>query len=91
MPSPAFEHAIKLVQSLPQGNVDQDLQLRFYGLYKQATVGDAPPERPTGMLAFVAKSKWDAWDKHRGMAAAEAEGNYVELLKQWLPGVQLQE
>lgn len=34
-----------------------DQKLKFYSLYKQATVGNVNTERP-GMFSFVEKAKW---------------------------------
>lgn len=60
----AFEGAAVYVQtSLPAegSGVSTEAQLQLYGLYKQATVGDAPEKGPS-MLAFdqKARHKWCA-------------------------------
>ncbi|PLW08788.1 hypothetical protein PCASD_23068 [Puccinia coronata f. sp. avenae] len=78
-----FEKAVELVKSLPSDGEDkptQEEQLEFYGLYKQATVGDVNTSRP-GMMDFTGKYKWDAWKGKEGMKAEEAKTKYVELLK----------
>lgn len=80
--SAQFEKAVSIVQSMPKdGPVkpSQNDQLTFYGLYKQATVGDVNTTRP-GMLDIVGKSKWDAWDKLRGKSSDEAKQEYVQTL-----------
>jgi len=53
-------------------------QLEFYGLFKQATMGDIQKARP-GPLAFKARKKWDAWMANKGMSRDEARAKYVEL------------
>ncbi|ORX45334.1 ACBP-domain-containing protein [Hesseltinella vesiculosa] len=54
-------------------------KLKFYAFYKQATVGDCTSSKP-GLLEFVARAKWDAWNKIKGMTADKAKEYYVELL-----------
>ncbi|POY76373.1 hypothetical protein BMF94_0570 [Rhodotorula taiwanensis] len=51
--------------------------LQFYGLFKQATVGDNTTPKP-GMMDFTGKYKWTAWDKQKGVSADEAKSKYVE-------------
>ncbi|KZW02893.1 Acbp from Moniliophthora Perniciosa [Exidia glandulosa HHB12029] len=77
-----FNKAVAIVQSLPKdGPVKptQDQQLQFYAQYKQATIGDVNTTRP-GMLDFVGKAKWDAWNGVKGTTKEAAQAKYVELL-----------
>ena len=53
--------------------------LRLYGLYKQATAGDASGERP-GALDFKGRAKFDAWSALAGMTVADAQRGYVQLV-----------
>ncbi|GAA5862349.1 hypothetical protein JCM3774_002487 [Rhodotorula dairenensis] len=78
--SSQFEEAVKLIAQPPsEGAVQpsQDDKLLFYGLYKQATVGDNNTPKP-GMMDFTGKYKWSAWDKQKGVSADEAKSKYVE-------------
>ncbi|PAV16569.1 acyl- -binding protein [Pyrrhoderma noxium] len=78
-----FNKAVSIVQNLPKdGPVKptQDEQLYFYKYYKQATIGDANVPRPTGLLDFTGKAKWDAWNEVKGTSAEEAQRLYVEKL-----------
>lgn len=52
-------------------------KLRFYGLFKQATVGKNDTKRP-GMLDFIGKAKWDAWEALGDMSSEEAMQQYVD-------------
>ncbi|BGP26929.1 acyl-CoA-binding protein, ACBP [Rhodotorula toruloides] len=75
-----FEKAVALIRDLPKdGPVkpSQDDQLLFYGLYKQATVGDNDTAKP-GMLDFTGKYKWEAWNKQKGVSSEDAKSKYVE-------------
>ena len=70
-----FEAAVKRVNALtsaPSNNVQLDL----YGLYKQATVGDATGSRP-GMTDFRGRAKFDAWTGRKGMSKDEAMRAYI--------------
>lgn len=49
----------------------------LYGLYKQATVGDCNTSKP-GMLDFVGKAKWDAWNQFKGIKSSEAMELYIK-------------
>ncbi|SCV73520.1 BQ2448_7446 [Microbotryum intermedium] len=78
--STQFDKAVAIVGQLPKdGPVkpSQADQLVFYGLYKQATVGDVNTSRP-GMMDFVGKAKWDAWKKNEGLSSDDAKSKYVE-------------
>lgn len=56
-----------------------DVKLRFYGLYKQATVGDVNISRPWAM-DVAGRAKYDAWASWQGKTAEEAMQAYVD---QW--------
>jgi len=57
-----------------------DEKLKFYSLFKQATVGPCNTPRP-GMLDFVGKAKWDAWNALGDMSKEEAMKQYVEAFE----------
>lgn len=73
-----FESAVARSTQLPErpGN---DVLLKLYALYKQATEGDVSGDAP-GMFDFVAKAKYDAWKKCLGMSSDEAMQSYVALI-----------
>ncbi|KAI0789848.1 acyl-CoA-binding protein [Abortiporus biennis] len=84
-----FDKAVAIVQSLPKEGAiqpSQDDQLYFYKYYKQATVGDVNTSRP-GLLDFVGKAKWDAWNSVKGTSTEEAQKLYVEKLLEILKRV----
>ncbi|KDN42612.1 acyl-CoA-binding protein [Tilletiaria anomala UBC 951] len=77
-----FEKAVAVVQGMPKDGPVQPTQaeqLKFYGLYKQANVGDVNTSRP-GMMDFTGKAKWDAWKKEEGKSQEDAKKDYVEAL-----------
>jgi len=74
-----FEAAGKSAQKLPE-RPDNEMLLRLYALYKQATEGDVKGARP-GMFDFVGGAKYDAWAKFKGTSADDAMQKYVDLVK----------
>lgn len=74
----AFEAAVVASKQLPKKPAPQDL-LQLYSLYKQATVGDNTEAQP-GFTDIVARAKWEAWDKLRGMEADAAMQRYIDTV-----------
>ena len=70
-----FESAVAAVQGLSR-DPGNDVKLRLYGLYKQATSGDVSGKRP-GFLDMVGRAKYDAWAELAGTAPETAEHDYV--------------
>ncbi|GAA6014115.1 hypothetical protein JCM11491_004109 [Sporobolomyces phaffii] len=81
-----FDKAVEIIGSLPKDGPikpSQDDQLAFYGLFKQANVGDNTTSKP-GMMDFAGKYKWTAWEKNKGLSQEEAKSKYVEYFLQFL-------
>ena len=57
--------------------------LELYGLYKQASTGDATGARP-GMLDVKARAKFDAWAGRKGLSREAAMKTYIELVEKLL-------
>ena len=74
-----FEEAQAHSKQLPE-RPDNATLLAIYGLFKQATSGDALGERP-GFPDLVARAKWDAWQARAGMPADAAMQAYVDLIE----------
>ena len=70
-----FESAVTAVQGLSR-DPGNDVKLRLYGLYKQATEGDVVAKRP-GFTNPVGRAKHDAWAALAGTSRADAEAAYV--------------
>ncbi|KAJ1470414.1 acyl-CoA-binding protein, partial [Baffinella frigidus] len=62
--------------------MSNDQKLVIYALFKQSTVGDVNTERP-GMLDFTGKSKWDAWEKQKGISSEDAMGKYADAVEEY--------
>lgn len=76
-----FDEAVSYIQN-GQGDVkpSNELKLEFYALYKQATEGDVTGKRP-GMMDFIGRAKYDAWEKVKGMSSEEAMQTYIDRLE----------
>ncbi|XP_032360202.1 acyl-CoA-binding domain-containing protein 5A isoform X2 [Etheostoma spectabile] len=84
-----FEAAVKVIRSLaPDGpfQPSNDMMLKFYSYYKQATVGTCNIPRP-GFWDAVGKAKWDAWNSLGDMPKEEAMAAYVDEMKLILEGM----
>ncbi|CBZ24231.1 putative acyl-CoA binding protein [Leishmania mexicana MHOM/GT/2001/U1103] len=57
-----------------------EVKLKFYGLFKQATIGDVNTDRP-GIFDYAGKAKWDAWSKLKGISLLDAKRMYVSEYK----------
>ena len=74
-----FEIAVRDVQQLPErpGNA---ILLNLYALYKQATQGDVSGRRP-GMMDFVGRAKYDAWEGLKGVSKDKAMRDYIDQVE----------
>lgn len=74
----AFEQAIKQVDTLTQ-RPSNDVLLKIYALFKQATEGDNEGKRPGG-FNFKAIAKYNAWLEEKGKSSEEAMTEYIDLI-----------
>ena len=76
-----FDEVCAKVKALPKDDpnpMSDEEKLNMYSWFKQATIGDCNTDRP-GMLDFVGKAKWDAWNGHKGMEKEVAMKHYCDL------------
>ncbi|XP_063159558.1 acyl-CoA-binding domain-containing protein 5 [Candoia aspera] len=81
-----FEAAVKVIQSLPKNGSFQptnEMMLKFYSFYKQATQGPCNSTRP-GFWDPIGRYKWDAWSALGNMPKEDAMIAYVEEMKKIL-------
>ena len=57
-----------------------DMKLRLYAHYKQATEGDVAGEKP-GFTDFVNRAKYEAWAKLKGTSREQAMEGYIKLVE----------
>ncbi|GAA2757728.1 acyl-CoA-binding protein [Actinopolymorpha rutila] len=78
-----FTGAVKAVSALG-ADPGNDVKLRLYALYKQATIGNVDGKRP-GFTNPVGRAKHDAWASVSGMSSGEAKRAYVDLAAELTP------
>lgn len=79
-----FQAAVNVIRSLPKNGPYQpsnELMLRLYAYFKQATKGPCTGSRPS-FFHIVARAKYDAWKKLEKMPYEVAMQCYVEELQQ---------
>ncbi|RMC16102.1 hypothetical protein DUI87_08311 [Hirundo rustica rustica] len=69
------QEQLKLLKKDP-GN---ETKLKLYALFKQATEGPCNAPKP-GMLDFVKKAKWDAWNSLGNLSQDDARQKYADLV-----------
>jgi len=70
-----FDAAVKRVNGLPSAPPNNVL-LDLYGLFKQATQGDATGKRP-GITDLRGRAKFDSWAGRKGMSKDDAMRAYI--------------
>lgn len=72
-----FEETVNFVQN-SEGEVQlsNEQKLQMYALYKQATEGDVTGKKP-GMMDFVARAKYSAWEELKGQTNDQAMQKYI--------------
>ncbi|XP_036111705.1 enoyl-CoA delta isomerase 2 [Molossus molossus] len=73
-----FENALNQVKLLKK-DPGNEVKLKLYALYKQATEGPCNMPKP-GVFDFINKAKWDAWDALGNLPKETARQNYVDLV-----------
>lgn len=72
-----FEETVDFVQN-SEGDVQlsNEQKLQMYALFKQATEGDVSGKKP-GMMDFVARAKYTAWEELKGTDSETAMKKYI--------------
>ncbi|NPA44971.1 MAG: acyl-CoA-binding protein [Chlorobi bacterium] len=78
MENQAFLDAVAKSKTLTE-KPSNDVLLKLYGLYKQATEGDVTGERPGG-FDFKGAAKFDAWETYKGKSKEDATNEYIEFV-----------
>ena len=74
-----FEEAVTNSKMLSE-KPSNEILLKLYSLYKQATTGDVNTDPPTNPFDFVNKAKHDAWAGLKGNSKETAMQEYVDLV-----------
>ncbi|XP_018425955.1 PREDICTED: enoyl-CoA delta isomerase 2, mitochondrial-like [Nanorana parkeri] len=73
-----FEKAQNDLKTLKK-DPGNEVKLKLYAFFKQATQGACNVPKP-GMLDFVNKAKWDAWNSLKDLPKEKARQSYIELV-----------
>lgn len=79
-----FDKAVSFISGSNLSDVD--LQLKLYGLYKQALEGQCNQPKPP-MYDLKGRKKWYAWSEMGSMSKEEAMAAYVELVDTINPSI----
>ncbi|XP_013116761.1 acyl-CoA-binding protein homolog [Stomoxys calcitrans] len=79
----SFEEACELAKNFGKKPSDSEF-LEFYGLFKQATVGDVNTDKP-GALDLKKKAMWEAWNSHKGLSKDAAKEAYIKVYEKYAP------
>jgi acyl-CoA-binding protein len=74
-----FEEAVTIASKIPQASLPQDVQLRLYAYYKQATIGTVDKTFDT-RLDLRNAFKTNAWMQISHLSIDEAKELYIEMI-----------
>ena len=74
-----FKQAVEQSKELAQ-KPSNEVLLKIYALYKQATEGDVQGEKPGG-FDFKAAAKYNAWESLKGKSPDEAMREYITFIE----------
>lgn len=89
-----FEEAVKSIDNymkMPKDKnklPEEDILLKLYALYKQATIGDCNTSQPW-FYNVKDRMKWDAWNSIKGTLKEKAKIAYIKLVNQILDKITL--
>ena len=73
-----FDEAVTLASEMSQASLPQDVQLRLYANYKQATFGTVNYQNSNFDLRNAFKT--NAWIQISHLTSDEAKENYIEII-----------
>ncbi len=76
----SFKEAVAVASAMKQSDIPQDMQLRLYAYYKQATFGAATLNQNTN-LDLRNAFKTNAWMQVSHLSIDEAKELYIETIE----------
>jgi acyl-CoA-binding protein len=73
-----FQEAVDLAEAIPQASLPQDVQLRLYAYYKQATSGSLTSSNYSSNFDLRNAFKTNAWMQISHLTPDEAKELYIE-------------
>lgn len=74
-----FLEAVEMASEMTQASLPQDVQLRLYAFYKQATLGTLDLQQ-TSIYHLRNAFKTNAWMQISHLSADEAKEQYIEII-----------
>ncbi len=74
-----FQEAVEIASHMTQADLPQDIQLRLYAFYKQATMG-TPSLNYNSSLDLRNAFKTNAWMQISNLSADEAKEAYIGII-----------
>lgn len=78
-----FDEAVQFASEMTQASLPQDVQLRLYAFYKQATFGTLEPKQ-TSRYHLRDAFKTNAWMQISHLSSSEAKEQYIEIINSLL-------
>lgn len=75
-----FQEAVAIADTMSQASLPQDVQLRLYAYYKQATFGTVDPLSISATYHLRDAFKTNAWMQISHLSADEAKELYIEAI-----------
>jgi acyl-CoA-binding protein len=75
-----FSEAVEIAMKMTQASLPQDVQLRLYAYYKQATFGTAVLYNQSENFGLRDAFKTNAWMQISHISIEEAKENYIEII-----------
>lgn len=79
-----FLEALEIASNMTQASLPQDVQLRLYAFYKQATL-DSVTYNQSENLDLRNAFKTNAWIQISHLSVDEAKEQYIEIINSLLP------
>ncbi|GIZ07502.1 acyl-CoA-binding protein [Flavobacterium sp. UMI-01] len=79
-----FQEALQKASEMKQASIPQDVQLRLYAYYKQATYGTIDPKQHNTTFHLRDAFKMNAWMQISHLSISEAKKSYIEIINSLL-------
>jgi acyl-CoA-binding protein len=75
-----FQKAVEIASTIEQSSLPQDVQLRLYAFYKQATIGTIENNNNSTGYDLRSAFKTNAWIQISHISIEEAKESYIEMI-----------
>ncbi|MGC4041347.1 MAG: acyl-CoA-binding protein [Flavobacterium sp.] len=75
-----FQEAVEIASKMSQSDLPQDVQLRLYAYYKQATMGGTQSQHYSPALDLRNAFKTNAWMQISHLSVEDAKELYIEAI-----------